>query len=761
VKLVWAAAMAGALSFCHRTPGELAAGDGSPPQSASATVRAGSAFAAAIDPILHPEGCTLGYRGVVLDVGDASTRERYGARLQSPPVEVIEREGATWARVHDRSIALSFFTHAGDVGPADKDNAAPAAPFVQARIRGGAAKSVSLTLDGKLLGTAQLAKGEARVVAVKSPSLSLTDGEHELFMRFAGAPRATSEPMAEIDWVHIGVGEPDERYAAPTRADTLVSGSFAGEPMRALSLRAPGFARCEGWIPSGGTVEASLSLAGGGAADVEVRIVRDRVAPVVLGSVHVTAADSGERRTWPVGDLGSPLGVPGALELVGISATKGTRVLFGEPRVVSGAPVADAKEQPPARGLVLVVLGEMASRSLSVYAGSRPTPELLALAANGVTFEAHRATTGLAAGAMASMLTGLAARQETLDTPDGRLPSSLTTVAEAARQAGVATAMFTANPTTFAPFGFDRGWSTFAQRGPTEDLAATKVFDDAAEWIDSHKAERFLVLVHARGGHPPWDVTPDELKSLDPPNYGGGIDGKHAAELLARVRKSPGSIRYGDADRARAWALYALAVDAHDAALGRLVAAVRTAGRDADTTFIVTGDVGVNDAAHVPFAEADSLEEAALWVPLIIRPAGAGPGGKRVSTPTSGEDIGRTVLDGLGLAPPKAFGGIDLLDLAAGRSPPDPRPFLATLADKFTLRWGTFVLLGQKRRETRLCDLALEPACLTDVRPSYPLAVDVLHGAALDALVTGGTPPAREPATIDSATSAALRAWGR
>ena len=139
--------------------------------------------------------------------------------------------------------------------------------------------------------------------------------------------------------------------------------------------------------------------------------------------------------------------------------------------------------------------------------------------------------------------------------------------------------MFTANPTTGAAFGFDRGWDTFVAHDPLENVPATVVFDEAAQWIDAHKAGRFLLVVHARGGHPPWDASPADLKSMPPDGYLGVIEPRRAAEALAKVRKHPG--RFKDDDRTRAWALFDHAIDEHDQALGRLLggAARRPASR--------------------------------------------------------------------------------------------------------------------------------------------------------------------------------------
>jgi arylsulfatase A-like enzyme len=713
----------------------------------------------AIDPLSDDGACVLGYQGTVLDFGDPSLRTRFGPRFVAAPVEVIEREGATWARIRAKSLSVDFYLTPTPPGAEPAD--AGATSFLEARVRGGAAKTVAFYVNGKLAGSASVVKGEARILSFKGPGADTVPGANELLLRFSGAPRATTDPLAEVDWVHIGRGEPDPKYSAPLRNETKVSATLHGKALRALSLRPGGYARCAGFIPIGSRVEAVLGVLGPGSGDAEVRLVRDRVPPVVLGSVHVAGADAdGKAVSFPVGDVGSGPGTLGAIELHAVRSTAGARLLFGEPKLVVDRPPAEVRP-PPARGVVLVVLGDTATRSLELYGGTRAMPELARLAKRGVVFDAHRATTGLEGGSFASMITGLLPRDHAVDDADARLPASITTLADAARQAGITTAMFTAVPTTGAAFGFERGWSTFEAMGPAESATAVSLVDRAAAWIGEHKGERFLVVVHARAGHPPWDVTGDELKRLEPQNYTGGLDARHAAELLARASASPGSFRFGDADRARAWAMYDVAMAAHDAALGRLLTAIDGAGRGGDTALMVTGDVGVDEAARVPFARTGPLGEDTLWTPLVIDLPGGSYAGSHVATPTTGQDIARTVLGELGLAAPVGFGGIDLVDLAGGRVPTFARPLMATLAERFALRWGSFADTGQRDHETRLCDLSLEPACVSDVRASYPLAASLLHAATFDALVGGPARPPREPATIDPATASSLRAWGR
>jgi arylsulfatase A-like enzyme len=362
---------------------------------------------------------------------------------------------------------------------------------------------------------------------------------------------------------------------------------------------------------------------------------------------------------------------------------------------------------------------------------------------------------------MASMLTGLAPRSHGLEDPGARLPDGVVTVEEACRQGGVATAMFTANPTTGAAFGFDRGWDTFVSHDPLEDGPATQVFDEAAAWIEARKGNRFFVVVHARGGHPPWDATPDDLKAMPPDGYLGMIEPRRAAEELAKVRKHPG--RFKDEDRVRAWALYDHAIDAHDEALGRLLTALRGAGHEDDTAVIVTGDVAASEAPSAPFDDSEALDEPLLATPLAIRwPPASALGGRRVDAPSTSFDLARTMLDSLGLQPPAAFEGVDLAGLAQGTAAVVERPLAATRAARFSVRWGPYVLMGLHERETRVCDLSLDPTCIADVRATSPLALEPIQRFAVDTLSRRPAGwHARTPAVLDAHTIAALVRWGR
>ncbi len=747
--------------------------------------------ATVIDFLSNDGECSFGHRGVLLDLGDTTMRSHIsGTKLVAPNVDVREHEGASWVGVRSRSLEVSFVSTA--------ELKSDAGIVIEARVRGGLARSASVYLNGKPIGQMPLTKGEVSIVAVRAPGV-VNRGANEVMLRFNGGAKASHDQLAEIDWIRVGPNDGDAPYAAPTRLDAVTTVSISGSARRAVSLRAPGFARCTAFIPNGSVLEGFIGVTGG-EAEAEVRVLVDRSEPRPVGTFRLGGpeAPAGWRPiSLPLGEVGTIASV----ELVAKSSSKGARVAFAEARVVAPPPPNDpnAKAEPPAppaRGVIMVVMGSMSRRLLGLYGGSVQMPELAALAGGGVVFDAHRATSSYASGAVGSMLTGLSPREHGASDADAALAPSVFTVAEAARQAGVVTAMFTANPTTTEPYGFARGWETFTPRLPSEDSPAITVFEDVARWLDAHKTERFFVLVHARGGHPPWDVTSEELKELPPTGYAGSMEPKHAGEALAKARKVGGGRLFADPDRERAFALHGKALSAHDAALGSLVGHVRTLGREKDTVWIVTGDIGIDAAAHVPFLEEESLEEGALAVPLVLNAPQKGLR-SRVGAATSGVDVAPTILEALGLPPPPHLRGESLFGLAAQRAskPTVERPLIAATTTRYTARWGAFAVVGVRDREVKVCNLALDPDCVSDVRPSHPLAAEALRSMAWNELVgraprtpvktvvrpgettdakEEGSKRAKEPevapsrpapagpsVVADGPTSAALRAWGR
>jgi arylsulfatase A-like enzyme len=712
--------------------------------------------------------CVFGHRGVLLDLGERSTYARPSSSSWGiPDIEFREREGASWALVRERTLVLSFVSTA--------DKVQDASVVVEARVRGGSAKNVTAYLNGKPLGTLALTKGEIATVSARGQGV-IGNGTNELMLRFSGGSKTSREVLAEFDWVRVGPIDTDTAYAAPTRADAVTTVTIGGAPKRAVSLRAPGFARCTTLVPNGSRLEGFVGVTSG-EADAEVRLLVDRAEPRVLGTFHL--GTRGETTRWQ--PLSVPLGEVGtlaAIELVARTSTKGARVAFGEVRVTGESTSAcgsgSATPCPKAadsRGVVLVVLGST-PRGISLYGGGIPTPKLEALGGEGLVFDAHRATSSYAKNSVASMFTGLSPRAHGALDADSAMSPNVPSIAEAARQAGIATAMFTANPMTTTTYGITRGFETVGTQLPGVEGQATAIFEQASAWLSAHKNERFFLVVHARGGHPPWDIGVEDMMALPPRDYHGALEPKRAGEALARAKKAGGR-GFSDADRERALALSARAITDHDAALGAFLAQVRALGHEKDTSWIVTSDVGVDPTARVPLLEEDSLDERVLAIPLVVVSSGDAPRG-HVKAETSAEDIARTVLDALGLLPPAQLRGQSLVALASNESVAGRvRHKFAQTSTRWSLRWGGFALSATRDRTVKLCALSIDVECTNDVRQNYPLAMDTLEGAAWSELVstqplpTGrgerpqalAQPPLVRP-SLDGPMSAALHAWG-
>lgn len=697
--------------------------------------------AAPIDFIRNLDNCTVGHRGALIDLGDPTSRANYGANLVKPDIETFEREGATWIRSEKRLLTFTFYSN---------ESSGAEGIAVGGRFRGGTAKSVTLLVNGRAVGDVPLVKGELAVGSLKSTSAVVTQGMNEVSVRFNGGARVPGA-LGEIDWIRVGNYDDDSAYSPPTRADILSSENLNGDVKRSLAVRGPGYVRCDAFIPAHSEFRGAFAVKGG-QADVEVRLLRDRNSPRVIHSMHL---DGGKSPKW------APLAVEtvdtdtlGSIEVSVLHATKGARVLIGEPAVYAPA-IAPHEEKKAAQNGVLIILGDVSAKSISPFGGPIPMPSLDTLASQGIRFDDHRGVTTLPHGEVSTLLSGLSPRDTGVVDIFARFARTAPFLAEALRQAGVVTGMFTANPLTSASFGFDRGWETFRPRTPHDESPATSVFEDASRWIGAHSKERFFAVIHARGGHPPWEAKEDALKKMAPDDYAGGVDPRHGGELLGRARHVPPLVRFTDADRARAWALYAHALAEHDRALGIFLDQLRKDGLDDDTAIFVTSDVAPDESAHVPFGDSEPLEERALSLPLIVRIPGEAKG-VRSSVPTSALDVAPTLFAALGLTPPKHVQGASVFNASPGRVR------VAAASNRVSARWGTFVLnVASGGRETKMCDLSLEPACVTDVRSTHPLTHSAFHRQLFDLLVLAPSiKTEREPANVDPPTASALRAWG-
>lgn len=691
--------------------------------------------------------CDVRHRGLLFDFGSPGMVGRYGSQIESPiGIVDTQHDGATWGRVYDRTVSLRF--HLAKVDEL----------FVSLRAIGHDSSRVNVAIDGYLLDVIKFGRDEAKVGRSRTTSLPVDAGLHTLQLRFRGYKRSDANPFAELDWLRIGLrSDGDRTYGPPTFEDVLdPQAALGGVPHRAISLRAPSSVMCTMRIPPHAQFRVAVGLNGDGQGTAAVLLHREKGDPVVLRQVDV---EGGKGATWT--DLDLPMhqyaGQLVGLELVTTQSTGG-RIMFGDPQL--DLPVRERSHTRKAKVVALVSLSGVQKRDLPPWRGAESPhlPTFGRLAKKATIFDDHRAPSTLVSSVMASLLSGLTPRETALFDPGAQLSKDVRTIGTLARNASVRSGMFTNVPTTFAPFGFASSWETFEAYPPNEGAAASAPLDAAAKFLTDRTGadgRPTFAVVHTRGGHPPWEVTPDEASKLPPDEYSGRMSPRRAAQQLAELdgRHS----RLTEQDQERLNALFLAALSRQDRALGNFIRSLEEAELWDDTLLIVTGDVSSSLGDF--FVDGAPLSEGMLTVPLYVHFPKGDQAGARVENPSDVYDLTRTLLAALDIKPLAEMRGHDLAAIAEGFVPAQ-RLRGAFLDDTYAVRWGQFVLRGKNDERPALCDLSVDPTCAYDHSDLHPRVTLALFRHLAHERITGKKPPERQPLTLDSQAAAWLSVWG-
>lgn len=735
------------------------------PASAPPTSKAPSAPASSA-PASPPEshdllellpGCEIEHSGTLIDFGSPGLSSHRGFALDPVRDDAISlRDGASFEIVSSRDLVVDLWLeHAIEK------------PTVALRLRGGAAKRLHVSLDQQRLGVLRLSADETRVLASRS-GVPLSPGRHRLALRFLGAPRRTTDALAEIDWVRIGEQDPHlSTYAPPTPEDLVAEIALDRVPRKGISLRAPSTVRCFFSPGRDALLKTSVGLWGSGRGQLEIRVIRDNLPPVGLERRKVFGGE-GEGWTPVTSALGAFASGLIGLELRALELSQGGRLVFGDPVLTRAAESASAPTR--VRLVVLVVLSFIDRARVPPWGPTGALGTLGSLARSAVVFGRHQASSSVPAAVVASMLTGLSPRAHGLEDGSSRLAPEVTLLSEIVKEASGRTAMFTGVPTSFAAFGFNQGWDTFEMISPVHDLPASQPILRAAEWvekeIDPEGSTPALVVAYARGAHPPWDVSREDAQRLKPKEYSGLIDPRRGGIILGALRARSGVARRGlrDDDWVRLQELGDASLAKQDQGLGELIATLERKGLSDQTLLVVTGDVGSRAGADLPFNTMGALEEERLLVPLWVKVPKGVLAGREIHEPTMPEDVWVTAVNALGLSGSEPGPGRDLVRLGSGHTPLLERAQLATLPGRYAARLGTRWLRGSLGERPALCALDVDPGCARDVFDQEPVAARALWQAVVDAEQTDRrlAPPAEsrrvEPLDLDTAN--ALIVWG-
>jgi len=337
---------------------------------------------------------------------------------------------------------------------------------------------------------------------------------------------------------------------------------------------------------------------------------------------------------------------------------------------------------PPPKHLLLITLDTTRADHLLPYGYPKETsPNLMALAKQGVVFENAISQAAVTPVAHASLLTGLEPYHHGLRVLHGlegnKLDESHTTLAEVWAQNGGETAAFVSAYPVTAAFGLEQGFQVFDAAFPQTDGAGLVTHagtvntglsqrrgdgttDAALAWVDSreNKDRRLLLWVHYFDPHDPFLLPPQEFLDMFPPEGPG-----RAQELIA---------------------IYDAEIRFMDLQIGRLLQGLVDRGLYGDTVVAVIADHGEGLGDHDWWSHGVLYQEQ-IRVPFLLRAPGVQPG-SRVSERVRGIDLAPTVLDALAIdrATWPKMDGVSLLPALRTGAPPQVPSAYADSVNRLT-----------------------------------------------------------------------------
>ncbi len=271
----------------------------------------------------------------------------------------------------------------------------------------------------------------------------------------------------------------------------------------------------------------------------------------------------------------------------------------------------------------------------------RVTPNLDRLATEGVRFDQVMSPAPLTLPAHSTIFTStLPPTHGVRDNGGFTLGSRHPTLASVLkRRGGWATGAFVAAFVLDSKWGLDQGFDTYYDdfdltKYTTVSLGdisrpASEVVDHALPWLDQHASERFFAWLHFYDPHSPY-TPPEPYKTL------------------FAQRPYLGEIAYMDSQ------------------IGRVLEWLDKRGLSERTIVVALGDHGESLNEHGEGTHGLFIYDATLRVPLIIRSPYDRLRGRSVGSVVRSEDVMPTVLDLLGVEPPRRIGGRSLAPLMGG-----------------------------------------------------------------------------------------------
>jgi arylsulfatase A-like enzyme/Flp pilus assembly protein TadD len=320
--------------------------------------------------------------------------------------------------------------------------------------------------------------------------------------------------------------------------------------------------------------------------------------------------------------------------------------------VLLPALAAAATDQP---NVILITLDTVRADRMG-FLGSKLglTPQLDALARQGVVFERAYSQAPITPVSHATILTGTFPQYHGIRNFGDRLPPSVPFLPDILHAQGYHTGAFVGSiildPKNGFASGFERGFDIYnagfhrqktgERREASMQRRGEVSLGYVLEWLGQQQGKPFFLWFHLWDAHDPYN-PPEPFRSRFP---GAPYNG---------------SIAYVDA------------------IVGKLLEYLRDQGLYVNTLIAVAADHGESLGEHGELTHSIFLYDSTIHVPLLLKLPGHRFPGQRVHAAASLVDLAPTLLEVLGQKPPPAMQGQSLLPLI-GNPRPENRPSFAT-----------------------------------------------------------------------------------
>jgi arylsulfatase A-like enzyme/Tfp pilus assembly protein PilF len=413
----------------------------------------------------------------------------------------------------------------------------------------------------------------------------------------------------------------------------------------------------------------------------------------------------------------------------------------GPPRTDADARRALAARRPAPVDLnvVVVTLDTLRADRLGCY-GFRgtPTPNIDAVAAEGVVFEQATSTAPMTLPSHASIFTGLIPPKHGVRDNGGFfVEEKTTTLAERLKGGGYATAAFVGAWVLDSRWGLGQGFDHYSDHFDlskykvvnlgTVQKQGDEVMDLALAWLEGAKAKKFFAWIHLYDPHTPYE-PPEPFAS----RYPG--------------QKYLGEVAYTDE------------------VVGRLVSWLKGAGAWDRTLLVLLADHGESLGDHGENTHTFFVYDATQHVPLVVRTPWGDRG--RNAAQVSTVDLMPTVLDLVGLAPQPELDGRSLARLVLHPAADAPGvAYSETYFPRFHFGWQHLRSLrdGQwkyiEAPTPELYDVQQDPGETKNVYKAYSRRAEDLR-LLLERMAGSGVQAAPDAAALDPETLQRLAALG-